>query len=370
MPLYDQGPAWGVKSPILVLHFDGAIDAGVAGHIAVEQMRHALRTDRIATFHTDEFIDYRAHRPVLTVEDWVSTDLNMPEIIVERVDDDLGQPFLLIHGPEPDMRWEKFASHIRQIAEEAGVEITVSLHGVPAGTPHTRPAQVHIQATDSSLIPPQPQMMQPMYFPSPVSSFVQARLAESGIDGVALLGSVPFYMADRPYPAVSSAILRKLSELTGLALPVGDLERGAAEDIAALESFTEENPQIHETVQALETHYDALTGANGIAPLTSFSDDVTSAPHTETQNIGDVIEAYLANVTKNSADVTENAPSHSASQTDEESEPETETVEDVLRRLAHREAQKNSASLNIRHIPRHRADTHEPPPLPPSEQQM
>ena len=41
--LYADGPAAGAKAKILLIHFDGAIDAGAAGRIAIGQMLRSLR---------------------------------------------------------------------------------------------------------------------------------------------------------------------------------------------------------------------------------------------------------------------------------------------------------------------------------------
>ena len=240
--LYADGPAVGAKARILLIHFDGAIDAGGAGRMAVAQMLRSLHNERVATFDPDALIDYRSHRPVTTVENWVSTQVRVPEIVLDLVEDDMGHPILVLHGAEPDARWESFARAVGHIAERSGVEITFSLHGVPSGVPHTRPTPVHVQATDSSLLPDQTQMANYMQFPSPLSTFIQVRLAQRGIGGIALLGAVPYYMSDTGYPAAAGALLRSLSKFADLSLPVGDLEQGAAQDQEAIEKLVEDNP--------------------------------------------------------------------------------------------------------------------------------
>ncbi|MDU1521011.1 MAG: PAC2 family protein, partial [Actinomyces sp.] len=155
---YDDGPAKGARAPILLTHFDGAMDAGTAGHLAIEQLLHTLDTQRVATFESDMFIDYRSHRPVMNIDDWVTTSLEVPEIALDLVYDDAGVPLLVLHGPEPDAKWETFVRAVSHLAEQAGVEISFSLHGIPSGVPHTRPTPVHMHATDGSLLPEQPQM--------------------------------------------------------------------------------------------------------------------------------------------------------------------------------------------------------------------
>lgn len=291
--LYQDGPAQGAHAPILVTQFDGAMDAGAAGNLAVAEMLRSLAVQRVATFDSDTFIDYRSHRPVMSVKDWVTTGMETPEIALDLVHDDMGHPLLLLHGPEPDARWEAFSEAVAGIAHDAGVEVTVSLHGIPSGVPHTRPTPVHVQATDPSLVPDQPQMAGTMQFPAPLSSFLQERLSTTGIEGVAMLAAVPYYMSDNAYPGAASALISRLAEFGDLSLPVGDLERGAAEDIEQVSELVSGNAEVTHTIEALERHYDAMAGGADAGPMPTLPQGVWD--ESKSEDIGDVIEAYLAN---------------------------------------------------------------------------
>lgn len=348
--LYDEGPASGARAPILVTHFDGALDAGAAGSLAVMQVLRTLGGERVATFDSDEFIDYRSHRPVMTVEDWVTTGVEVPEIALDLVHDDLGNPVLFLHGPEPDAKWETFSQTVAELAHDAGVEVSVSIHGIPAGVPHTRPTPVHVQATDPALVPDQPQMAGTMQFPAPLSAFLQERLSTTGVEGVTLLAAVPYYMADNAYPRAASALLGRLSDLAGLALPVGDLERGATEDIAQVSALVEGNPEVERTVQALERHYDAMA-EGGSAP--SISDGEWDA--SEGRDIGDVIETYLANQARQAGGGGSAEDDGDTAATDEDQDTVTDSVQDALERVAGRDREDRD-SLRHPRQPRHRAD--------------
>lgn len=259
--LYQTGPAEGAKAPILITHFDGALDAGSAGSLAVVQLLRSLPSQRVATFNTDMLLDYRSHRPVMEVENWVTTAVSQPEIALDLVHDDAGVPILILHGPEPDSRWKAFNAAVRDLAAAAGVEVVFSFHGLPAAVPHSRPTTVHLQSTDADLVPDQPMMGGKARFPAPLSSYIQYQLHADGLVGVTLLAAVPYYMSDSNFPRASSALLRKLSDMADLSLPIGDLERGADEDATQVQKIVEVNPELQRTVQALEQHYDSISQA-------------------------------------------------------------------------------------------------------------
>ena len=351
--LYADGPAAGAKAKILLIHFDGAIDAGAAGRMAIGQLLRSLHNERVATFDADTLMDYRSHRPIVTVDNWVSSpDMVMPQTVLDLVEDDMGNPILVLHGAEPDAHWESFTNAISGICERAGVEITFSLHGVPSGVPHTRPTPVHVQATDASLLPAGGvKITNHMQFPAPLSTFVQIRMGQRGVGGLALLGAVPYYMADTGYPAAASALLTSFAKFADLSLPVGDLEQGAAQDQENIEKLVESNPDISHTVSNLEEHFDAWSGGDGAIPLAGMATPAAARDEDKsTKDIGDVIEAYLAQVSRAKAEELESVQRASLVD-DSETPPKPDTLEDVLARVEARRKGKGPGPAT----PRHRA---------------
>ena len=190
-----------------------------------------------------------------------------------------------------------------------------------------------------------------MQFPAPLSTFVQIRLGQRGIGGLALLGAVPYYMADTGYPAASSALLTSLAKFADLSLPVGDLEQGAAQDQENIEKLVESNPDISHTVSNLEEHFDAWSGGDGAIPLAGMAQPAAARDEDKsTKDIGDVIEAYLAQVSRAKAEEIESvqrAPRVDGTETP--SKPDT--LEDVLARVEARRNGKEPGPSS----PRHRA---------------
>lgn len=345
--LYSEGPSAEARAPILITHFDGAMDAGSTGALGVVQLLNTLTPKRVATFDSDRLIDYRSHRPVMMVEDWVTKDVVAPEIALDLVHDDSGLPILILHGPEPDARWESFTQNVAELARKAGVEIVVSLYGFPAAVPHTRPVSIHVQSTDEDLIPRQGTLMGNWQLPAPLSQFMQYRLSSQNLHGMTLYAAVPYYMSDSSFPKGASALLRKLAEMMELSLPVGDLEQGADADAGQVEQLVSQNPEVLRTIEALETHYDQMAaspdsplsnivsigegveipGAETVVPTgeDAGADSDEQSPDSLADALGDAIERYL----------------RTQSEHDEDPEPESETENEGPKHRAPRPWEKD-----------------------------
>ena len=70
----------GLVQPVMVLGMEGWIDAGGGAGGAASALVSALGTETVATFDSDLLLDQRARRPVLRIENGVTTGLTWPEV--------------------------------------------------------------------------------------------------------------------------------------------------------------------------------------------------------------------------------------------------------------------------------------------------
>lgn len=356
---FTPGPAFGSQAKVLLTHFHGGMDAGMAGRLAIAQLLRALPSQRVLTFDTDSLVDYRAHRPVLTIEEWVSTGMEVPQIAIDMVHDDAGTPLWILHGPEADLRWQALSETVLDLARQAGVELTVALHGMPSGVPHTRPVQVHAHATDPALLPEQPQMPSTMQVSTTLAGFLHMRLHEGGMEGLSLLPTVPFYLADMAFPPAASVMLSRLSDVTGLALPVGDLEQGSADDLAAIEALVEANPEIASTISQLEQSFDALDLMGRLPHIDrewpNGSLDDAAAMNRQVSQVSESVEAFLQNMSRledmSRSEESGELPDTLPTSDDAVGETSVESIEDVLRRIEERERRRAAGLAPLPHTP-------------------
>ncbi|HEY0217727.1 MAG TPA: PAC2 family protein [Cellulomonas sp.] len=296
--IYDVDPAVaaevdarsaGGTGPVLVHAVRGFVDAGGAGRLAAEHLTEQLQTTRLATFDVDQLLDYRSRRPTATFDSDHWTDYEEPELAVDVVRDASGVPFLLLHGVEPDVQWERFAAAVRQIVERFDVSLTVGVHGIPMGIPHTRPLSVTAHANRPELVADYTSWFGTVRVPADAGTLLEIRLGESGHDAVGFAVHVPHYLAQSPYPQASITALEHVERSSGLELDLGALTAAAEETQLEVERQVQDSAEVAQVVHALEQQYDAFSRNIGRPSLLAESAELPTA-----DELGEEFERFLA----------------------------------------------------------------------------
>src|SRR5215218_3146212 len=79
---------------VLVHDLAGEFDAARAGALAGAHLLAGLSSTVIARFDADSLVDYRAHRPRMTLSGDRYESFTSPEILLHALEDDAGTPFL------------------------------------------------------------------------------------------------------------------------------------------------------------------------------------------------------------------------------------------------------------------------------------
>lgn len=277
---------------VLINATHSPMDAGNAAMLFSEHLMDSLQHERIATFDPDQVVNYRQHRPHMVFEDWRFTDYAEPEIAIDLLRDDEGTPLLLLHGPEPDLQWNRFTDTIIGLLRRYGVETTISVQGIPMGVPHTRPIQLTMHATDRDMIGEQPDLFGTIQVPGHISGLLEYRLGQRGHRALGVTAAVPHYLAGNPFPPAAAALVHRVAQSSGLALPVGELEAAAARQAAAIAEQIRDQPEVLALVTALENQYDSfLRSLPQMAAGQAAAEGVPTA-----EEIGAAAEAFLADL--------------------------------------------------------------------------
>lgn len=245
-----------LHAEVMLHHLHGAMDAGHAGRGLVEHLVETLPTKNVATFNSDYLIDFRSHRPWLHFEDWHFSDLEMPEIKLDLLTDDDDTEFLVLHGPEPDAKWNQFVETVIDLAKTLDVKQVVGVTGMPGGVPHTRPTPVHMHGSNPKSLPEQSKMRGDMMIPAGMDQLLEYAVGESGLESVGLIAAVPYYLSEGDYPPAAAALMQAVISKTGLSLPVGDVEAAATMTLAQINQMVEQSSEAQTIVDLLERNFD------------------------------------------------------------------------------------------------------------------
>ncbi|MCH8613254.1 PAC2 family protein [Arsenicicoccus dermatophilus] len=278
-----------LRASALVVAMGAFIDAGHTGRLLSDHLLATLDHSVVATFDVDQMLDYRGRRPAMTFDRDRYTAYDDPAIVLYRVLDVDGTPFLMLTGPEPDYQWERMVEAVRGLVRAFGVTLTVGVHGIPMGVPHTRPIGLTQHASSPALIPDNNPVFGEVQVPSSFASLLELRLGESGYDTVGFSVHVPHYLAQTDFADAALTGLRAVAGATGLALPTAELAAVAGVNREAVDAEIGDNEEVLTVVRALEAQYDQWTrGLDKPTLLAPAPDELPTA-----DEIGAEFEQFL-----------------------------------------------------------------------------
>jgi predicted ATP-grasp superfamily ATP-dependent carboligase len=281
----------GVPEVAMVLVLDGFLDAGNSSAIAARHLVNESGGGRVvATFEVDEFHDYRARRPAMSFVRDHYEQYDAPRLVVRLLTDDAGTPYLLMHGPEPDNRWEAFAAAVRHVVERLHVSRVIGLGAVPMAVPHTRPIAITHHANRPELLAAESPWRGELRIPSSAQALLELRLGETGHDAMGYVAHIPHYLAQLDFPEASVSLLEHVERGAGIAVDLTALRAAARERDDEITTYLASNPEVLEVVQALEQQYDAFARAEQEGSSLLAEDE----PIPTGEEIGRQFEQFLA----------------------------------------------------------------------------
>jgi hypothetical protein len=287
--LDDVDPA--ERGPLtLVLVLDGFLDAGNAAARAAQHLVDQSDGPVVATFDVDELHDYRARRPAMSFVRDHYESYDAPRLVVRLLRDTGGTSYLLLHGPEPDTRWEGFALALREVVERFDVDRVVGMGAVPMAVPHTRPIAITQHANNIELISGDNRWRGELRIPSSAQALLELRLGEWGHDAMGFVAHIPHYLAQLEYPRASAALLEHVERAGRLTIDLTRLRAEAEDREAEITRYLAANEEVDQVVNALEQQYDAFTRAEEAGSNLLSGDQ----PLPTGEEIGRQFEQFLA----------------------------------------------------------------------------
>lgn len=251
----------------------------------------------MASFAIDDLLDYRSRRPVMTFKTDHFTHYQEPELSLHALRDSAGTPFLLLAGMEPDLKWERFITAVRLLAEQLGVRRTIGLGTIPMAVPHTRPVTLTAHSNNRDLISDFTPWITEVQVPGSASNLLEYRMAQHGHEVAGFTVHVPHYVAQTDYPEAAAALLKQAAVTGALDLPLDELHSAAAEIRAKIDEQVAASAEVAQVVATLERQYDAFLDAQQNRSLLARDEELPSA-----DELGAEFERFLAQEAKKNRD--------------------------------------------------------------------
>ena len=253
------------KSPVLLMHLKGWIDAGSAAALAADSIVGQLApVTTIVEFDDDALVDYRSRRPTMHLNDGHIDGLVWPRIEIAhgRLAD---ADFLVLRGAEPDRHWRKFATAVVDLARMFGVTKILGIGAFPSPVPHTRPTNVVSTSTNRALIEAIGHNNTRMEVPAGVHDAIEVEAGARRMPAATLWAAVPHYVAAMDYPEGARALVSALSGLVDVDFDVSLLARAGDTNKRHIDELVAADPQHIEMLAALEAHVDQMEASRDSA---------------------------------------------------------------------------------------------------------
>jgi proteasome assembly chaperone (PAC2) family protein len=251
-----EGPDPELNEPILVAAFAGWSDAGGGASGAAKYLIDRWHANRIAEIDSEDFYDFTQLRPTVKyVHDLRVIEWPQNAFYYHRTAD---KDLIIFNGIEPHLHWRSYIKAFTDVIERFKVSLVVSLGALFVDYPHTRPMRVTGQAPNEEM-----QEKAGLYTrggryegPTGVNGVLNVSLREMDIPSATIWANVPHYVSASPNPPASLAILKSLTAMLDIEVPLTRMTRHATAFESQLNEATSKNSEVSEYVKSLEERVD------------------------------------------------------------------------------------------------------------------
>jgi proteasome assembly chaperone (PAC2) family protein len=267
-----------LERPVLIAAFRGWNDGGQGASLAGAYIAQAWAAERFAEIEPEEFYDFQATRPMVSLVDGVTRRIDWPEnAFLHAPLPGGGRDAIILLGVEPNLRWRTFCEHVATLATSFGVELVITLGSLLADVPHTRPAPVTGSATDPDLIRQLGLQASRYEGPTGIVGVLHDACGRAGLKSASLWAAVPHYVSLTPSPRAAKALVDRLAELLHADVDTAELDEAAdayaqqvSEAVAADEETSAYVEQLEQRVDEIAAEADIPSGDSIAAELTRF----------------------------------------------------------------------------------------------------
>ncbi|HEV8460784.1 MAG TPA: PAC2 family protein [Gaiellaceae bacterium] len=273
---YESRP--NLERPVLIAAFRGWNDGGQGASLAGAYLARAWAAEEFATIDPENFYDFQATRPMVSLVDGYTRKIEWPENSFLHAPLPAGKrDAIILLGVEPNLRWRTFAELITGLAQEFSVDLVITLGSLLADVPHTRPSPVTGSATDPELIDQLGLQASRYEGPTGMVGVLHDACARAGLKSASLWAAVPHYVSLTPSPRAAKALVDRLADLLGADVDTKELDEAAdsyaqqvSEAVATDEETSAYVADLEQRVDQMEEELDLPSGDAIAAELSRY----------------------------------------------------------------------------------------------------
>jgi len=240
-----------LRSPVLVLAFEGWNDAGDAASTALEYVAHRYDADVLATIDPESFFDFSSNRPMVRLREGNTRSIEWPEVSFSLLETQGERDVVILSGPEPRLRWRTFCEQIVDVATRLDVTMAISLGALLAEVHHAKPVSVFGVSADATLTDKLDLRPSTYAGPTGIVGVLQDALQRGGIPTMSLWASVPTYVPSSTSPKAALALVERLSSVLDLELTAADLKNAAARYERQIDDLLDDDDELADYAQQI-----------------------------------------------------------------------------------------------------------------------
>jgi proteasome assembly chaperone (PAC2) family protein len=239
--------------PVLIAAFRGWNDGAQAASLAAGYLAKTWQAELFADVDPEEFFDFQAARPHVSLEDGLTRRIDWPETAFYHARPDGSErDVVLLLGIEPNLRWRTFTELLIGLVRELGVEMMITLGALLADVPHTRPSPVTGSASDPKLVRQLGLSSSRYEGPTGIVGVLHDTVRKAGLTSGSFWAPVPHYVATPPNPVATRALLEAFGVFSGGSLDLRELGVAADAWRTRVDSAIEDDDEMRAYVRALE----------------------------------------------------------------------------------------------------------------------
>ena len=252
---------------MLIAAFRGWNDGAQAASLAAGYLAKTWEAERFADLDPENFFDFQATRPHVSLEDGVTRRIDWPETAFYHArPDGIDRDVVLLLGIEPNLRWRTFTELLIGLVRELGVEMMITLGALLADVPHTRPSPVTGSASDPELVRQLGLSSSRYEGPTGIVGVLHDACRQVDIPSASLWAAVPHYVSLTPSPRAAVALCERLGSLIGFEIDVDELEEAAQSYEEQVSEAVASDEETASYVEELERRVDSLEEEEGELP--------------------------------------------------------------------------------------------------------